>query len=568
MNHMSLDQLKEKGLAPEWMSIEGFKTLQGGYLLQNETPFDMYKRVSTAAAQRLNKLNLKNVFFDIMWKNWLCLASPVCANMGTERGLPISCNSIHVGDSLNSILNKGHELGMLSKYGAGVGIYVGDLRSRGSSVKGTGGTSDGVLAWAKIYDSIIHSCNQGNTRRGASAAYLPVSHPDIYEFLQMRRPTGDANTRCLNLHHGVNIDDNFMHKAFVEKDVKTREIWEEILTLRFETGEPYLFFSDNVERQKPQSYVINNLDIKTSNICNEIYLHTDPDHTFVCCLSSMNLARYDEWKNTNTVQMAIWFLDAVIEEYIEKAKILPGFESAVRFAEKSRAVGLGVLGWHSLLQNKMTAFDSFDAMKLNAEIFRLINQETEKATKDLAKEYQEPLWCKGLGRRNTHVMAIAPTVSNSLISGGLSAGIEPWSANLFVQNSAKGTFIRKNKQLEFLLENKNKNNEETWNQINKDAGSVLNLKFLSEHEKEVFATAREINQFAIIKQAAQRQKWIDQGQSINLFFGINADPKYIHEVHKMAYDSGLKGLYYCRTESGLRADLATRSADECKACEG
>jgi ribonucleoside-diphosphate reductase alpha chain len=488
--------------------------------------------------------------------------------MGTERGLPISCNSIHVGDSLNSILLKNHELGMLSKYGAGVGIYLGDLRGRGSRVGGTGGTSDGVTAWAKIYDSTIHSCNQGQTRRGAAAAYLNVEHPDIHEFLNMRRPTGDINTRCLNLHHGVCIGDEFMHKAFNEGDSQARATWEEILTLRFETGEPYLFFTDNVDRQKPLAYQLHNLYIKTSNICNEIYLYTDELHTFVCCLSSLNLMRWEEWKGTDTVELAVWFLDAVISEYISKARDLPGFESAVRFAEKSRAIGVGVLGWHSLLQEKMIPFDSFQAMQLNALIFRTIQQKAVKASKDMAKIYGIPEWCVGTDQRHTHLLAVAPTASNSTISGGLSPGIEPIAANVFVQNSAKGTFIRQNAHLKKFLSLKGLDTDEVWSQINKDRGSVLGLKQLSAEEKDIFATAKEINQFAIVRQAGQRQKWIDQGQSVNLFFAVNADPKYIHQVHKEAYDLGLKGLYYCRTESVLRADLATRSSDECKACEG
>lgn len=560
-----LEKLKKQGEAPEWMDEPGFKTLQNGYLLAGETPKGMYTRVSKAAAKQLAQPKLEKKFFDAMWKNWLCIASPVAANMGSDRGLPISCNSIHVGDSLDSILQKNHELGMLSKYGAGVGIYIGDLRARGSKVKGTGGLSDGVIAWSKIYDSTIHSVSQGATRRGAAAVYLPIDHLDLEEFIAMRRPVGDINNRCLNLNHGVCITDDFMNS--LNSDQRSRKIWQDILTARVETGEPYLFFTDNVNNQAPDCYKQNNLKISTSNICNEIYLYTDPDHTFVCCLSSLNLVRWDEWKDTDLPELTTLFLDAVISEYVEKASQLKGFEAAVNFAVKSRAIGIGVLGWHTLLQNKMIPFDSFEAMMLNAQIFRTIKDKATKQSQEMAKTYGEPLWCKGFGMRHTHLMAVAPTVSNSTISGGVSAGIEPLAANIFVQKSAKGTFIRKNKSLEQLLISKNKNTEEVWNQISKDQGSVLNLKFLTEEEKEVFKTAKEINQFAIIKQAAQRQKWIDQGQSVNLFFGLNADPKYIHQVHLEAWKTGLKGLYYCRTDSILRADLATRSADECKACE-
>jgi ribonucleoside-diphosphate reductase alpha chain len=562
---MNLTDLIAAGEAPEWMDNPGLSTLQKGYLQDNETPRGMYKRVSAAAAHRLHQPDLAEKFFDIMWKNWLCIASPIAANMGTERGLPISCNSIHVGDSLDNILQKNHELGILSKYGAGVGIYLGDLRSRGAKIKGTGGTSDGVIAWSKIYDSTINSCNQGSTRRGAAAVYLPIEHPDIKEFLSMRRPVGDLNNRCLNLNHGVCLSDTFMNS--LSQPGESRKLWQDILTARVETGEPYLFFNDNVERQKPDCYKYLGLDIKTSNICNEIFLHTDPDHTFVCCLSSLNLARWEEWKDTDLPNLTTLFLDAVISEYVKKASKINGFQSAVRFAEKSRAIGIGVLGWHTLLQNKQIAFDSLEAMMLNALIFRTIKTKALDESKRMALTYGEPEWCKGFGIRHTHLMAVAPTVSNSTISGGLSAGIEPIAANIFVQKSAKGTFIRKNKTLEKLLDDKNKNTDDTWNLINKDNGSVLNLKFLSKEEKEVFKTAKEINQFALIRQAAQRQKWIDQGQSLNLFFALNADPKYIHEVHMEAWKTGLKGLYYCRTESVLRSDLATRTADECQACE-
>ena len=299
----------------------------------------------------------------------------------------------------------------------------------------------------------------------------------------------------------------------------------------------------------------------------EITLFTDPDHSFVCCLSSMNLVKYDEWKDTDAIQLSIRFLDAVLAEYIVKSEGVPGLEASRRSAIKGRAVGLGVLGWHTLLQNQMIPFDSYEAMMLNAQIFRKMRADAEEATASLAIELGEPEWCKGFNRRNTHLLAPAPTVSNSLISGGHSAGIEPIAANIYSQKSAKGTFIRKNATLEAFLETKSKNTDDVWKSINEMGGSVEHLKFLSDHEKAVFLTAREINQHAIIKQAAQRQKWIDQSQSVNLFFGSNADPKYIHQVHVAAWEQGLKTLYYCRSEGVLRGDLASRSKEECAACE-
>lgn len=565
---LTLEELKKQNEAPEWMGHESYATLSKGYLLPNETPRQMYKRVSNAAAKyyKNSDENWEQKFFDAMWNNWLGLSSPVCSNMGTDRGLPISCNSIHVDDSIDSIFDKNHELAILSKNGAGVGIYLGDIRGRGAPIKGNG-FSEGIIPWAKVFDTTTVSVNQGATRRGAAAVYLPVEHLDVDEFINLRRPVGDQNRRCLNLHHGICINDEFMKKV-ENKDESVRDIWEKILINRIETGEPYLFFTDNVNNQNPECYNKLDLKVSTSNICNEIYLYTDPDHTFVCCLSSLNLLRWDEWKNTDLIRTSIYFLDAVMEEYIQKAQSVRGFESAVRFAKKSRALGLGVLGWHSLLQAKRIPFDSFDAMMLNAQIFKNIREKSDAATLELGKIYGEPEWCADSGRRNSHTLAIAPTVSNALISGGVSQGIEPIISNVYAQKSAKGTFIRKNPELKKLLEEKGKDTIETWNEINNNMGSVADLNFLSPEEKSVFLTAKEINQFAIINQASQRQKWIDQGQSVNLFFGTNSDPKYIHEVHMEAWRKGMKGLYYCRTESVLKADSVFRSKDECKACEG
>lgn len=565
--NMKLNELKESGEAPEWMTEEGLKTLEGGYMLTGETPKKMYKRVALAAAQYYKDHNYwYEKFYDVMWKNWLCPASPVLSNLGTNRGLPISCNSIHVGDSVDSIFGKSHELAILSKNGAGVGIYLGDVRGRGAPIRGNG-RSEGIIPWAKVYDSTIISVSQGNTRRGAGAVYLPIEHADIEEFINLRRPTGDANRRCMNLNHGICITDEWMKQMLGGDQVK-RSLWMEILKARVETGEPYLFFTDNVNKQSPSCYKERGLDVKTSNICTEIFLHTDPDHSFVCCLSSLNLVKWEEWKDTDTVQTAVRFLDAVLEEYIFKSKNVPGLEASRRSAIKGRAIGIGVLGWHTLLQQRMTPFDSYDAMMLNALIFRTMKTKAEEETVILAKELGEPEWCVGNNRRNTHLLAIAPTVSNSTISGGHSAGIEPIAANIYSLKSAKGTFIKKNSALSSLLSTLQKDTPEVWKSINEQSGSVQHLSFLNELQKSVFLTAREINQYAIIKQAAQRQKFIDQGQSINLFFGANADPKYIHGVHVMAWEEGLKSLYYFRTEGVIRGDLASRSKEECAACEG
>jgi ribonucleoside-diphosphate reductase alpha chain len=562
-----IEELKQIDEAPHWMGEEGYRTLAGGYLLLNETPKAMYRRVAQAAASYYdNSDTWEEKFFNAMWKNWLCPASPVLSNMGTDRGLPISCNSIHVGDSISSIFHKNYELALLAKNGAGVGIYLGDIRGRGADIKGNG-KSEGVIPWSKVYDTTTLSVNQGSTRRGASAVYLPIDHLDIEEFINIRRPTGDINRRCLNLNHGICITDEWMNQMLAGDENK-RKMWIEILRARAETGEPYLFFTDNANKQNPECYKDKGLSVKTSNICTEIFLHTDPQHSFVCCLSSLNLVKWDEWKDTDVVELTVRFLDAVLEEYILKSENVEGLEDARRSAVKGRAIGIGVLGWHTLLQQRMVPFDSLPATLLNLEIFQTIKAKAEEETRRLAHELGEPEWCRGPNRRNTHLMAIAPTVSNSTISGGHSAGIEPISANIFSQKSARGTFIRKNPSLEKLLEEKGKNDPDTWKSINEHAGSVQHLKFLSDDEKKVFLTARELNQHTIVLQASQRQEYVDQGQSINLFFASNSDPKYIHEVHVAAWESGLKSLYYLRTEGVIRGDLASRSKDECTACEG
>ena len=1266
---INLKELIDSGEAPSWMTEESMQTLNGGYLLKGETPKQMYKRVANASALRLKKPELAEVFFDLMWKNWLGLASPVAANMGTERGLPISCFSLATQDSINSIMNSMHELAMMSKFGGGVGVHWDKVRPRGSVIGKDNGHSDGVIPFMKIQDSTTIGVSQGcydeqtevltnhgwkyfrdfdinkdlvaqvlenkqisfvksidyikypvkenlimfkggkkettftafvtknhrmvyeshwapgdrsrkktwdnklrieeaetikfhrdkamhsagfaigekisltpqerfliafqadgsknnfekingnflvkfhfqkerkierlkkiltdlinlenldisfsvykqkdgttnisvrnlpssllkenfsewidltninekwalefieeishwdgskgknivfycssnkenvdfaqavatlgclrtniytdyklhndnakpvykltvskyakysgdsiskseifydgmvycvtvpsgilitrrnnrtlvcgnSTRRGASAAYLPIDHGDIEEFLRMRKPQGDINRQCLNVHHGVCVTDDWMEKM-LSGDEKKREIWKEVLKTRYETGEPYFFFTDNANNANPECYKKNNLSVKGSNICclsgdtmvltkegpvridalcnkeielwdgknwvknntisqrgidklyrvflkdgsyidcnanhrwfaassyedirrntykeiltkdlknshwleshnvefhgnekvngaylkgfllgdgtsikdrpilqlhftkyiceeklitsaneikitstntntktniefspeyspkknnaygiqklkrmkglsarkeelypwskqykeklpnsvffwekesklnllaglfdadgtlsrgclqlssinkefifdiqkilktfgfsgsidsvsfdsrkklyrltvssydsfellkmmdckriqklnkkanrkltgwrkvlrieelkgehpvycptlpttgkfalsnglmtgnTEIFLHTDEEHSFVCCLSSMNLARYDEWKDTDAVYWAIWFLDGVMQEFIEKAKQIPGFEKSVRFAEKGRALGLGVFGFHTLLQRKEIPYDCMETFQLNAQIFRGLKKESERATKDLAEEYGEPEWCKGFNRRNTHLIALAPTVSNSIISGNVSPSIEPWTSNAFARKTAKGTFIHRNRDLENLLEDKGKNTEDIWKSIVANNGSVQHLEFLSEKEKETYQTAREINQFVIIKLAGQRQKWIDQGQSINLFFPSNVDPVYFHKIHIAAWTEGLKSLYYCRTESPLKGEMASRnyerqnllnsneevvtkktevlysrSENECKACEG
>lgn len=575
---MTLEQLKEAGEAPEWLTREGLSTLSSGYLLPGETPRTMYKRVAKAAADKLTKHpNIETKIYDYIWNNWICLSTPIASNLGTDRGLPVSCFGQAVDDSLDGIFKSYHETAMLTKNGGGIGKEWSKIRSRGMSIKGNG-TSEGVVPWMKIEESVLQGVSQGSTRRGAGANYLDILHGDAEEFIDIRRQTGDPTRRCLsvNFHHALNIPDEFMNDM-VSGNKKYRDLWEKLLKARIEMGEPYIHFSGNSNKNLPEWYKTNGLSIRQSQLCNEIFLHSDPKHTFTCVLCSMNVARFDEWKNTDAVEIAIMMLDAVAEEFIQKAKLVPGFENAVRFTEKSRALGLGVLGWHTLLQSKLIAFDSFEAMQLNAQVFKFIKEKAELATTELAEKYGEVEWTRGFNRRNTHLLAVAPTVSNSLISGGVSQGIEPIAANIYSQKSAKGTFIRKNPALQAHLAKLGKDTLEVWEEINKNSGSVKTLKFLSDQEREVFATAREINQFAIVRQAGQRQKFIDQGQSVNLFFAVPKDiqdnnlrkklGKYIHEVHMEAWQLGLKGLYYLRPESALKGDSVFKESSDCRACE-
>lgn len=563
---MKLEDLKNAGEAPEWLSEPGFRVLQGGYLLPDETPKGMWLRISNDAADALKKPELGQKFFDFFWKGVFCASTPIAANLGADRGLPISCFGSHVSDETIEILRKSTEIGMLSKYGGGTAGYFGEIRPSGSLIS-KGGTTDGPVAFMKIFDSVIATISQGSTRRGSFAAYLPIEHSDVKAFLRMRRPEGDPNRQCLNLHHAVCISDDFMNKA-LNGDEEAQELLTEVYKARLETGEPYLFFNDNVNNQRPKWYVDQNKFINHSQLCNEIYLNTDAKHTFVCCLMSLNLARWHEWKDMDAPYWATWFLDGVMTKFIEKAKNLVGLEDAVRFAERERALGLGVLGWHTLLQDELVGMDSFRARMLNKAIFKYLKEQSQKATEDLAKEYGEPSLLKGYGVRNSMTLAVAPTASNSIISGNVSPGIEPINSNAYEKATAKGSFIEFNPALKKLLISKNKDLPEVWSQILKDNGSVRTLDFLTQEEKDVFKTAFEIDQRVLIDLAADRQKFIDQGQSLNLFFPNDVDPLYFHDVHMQAWKSGLKGLYYVRSSSVLKADLSARDSGECKSCEG
>ena len=426
----------------QFENSEAYKlTIGKSYLLPNETPRMAYTRVATTVADRLGKPEMAAVWFDYMWKGWLNLASPVLSNTGTNRGLPISCFGIDVGDSIHEIGSKNLEMMMLAKNGGGVGVGLNMIRPSGSQIKDNG-TSDGVVPFCKIYDSTILATNQGAVRRGSASVNLNIEHDDFEEWLEIREPKGDVNRQSLNLNQCAIVGDKFM-RSVESGDVDARRKWSKLIQKRVATGQPYIMYKGTVNKNNPQAYKANGLKVHMTNLCSEISLHTDESHSFVCCLSSLNLALYHEWNRTNLIYDAVVFLDGVMEEFIQKAKGMRGFENAVRSAEKGRALGLGVLGWHTHLQKSGIPFEGLRAQYETRAIFQQIKIESERASMDLAQEYGEPLWCKGTGMRNTHLRAIAPTLSNSKLAGGVSPGIEPWAANVFTEQG-KTTFIRKN----------------------------------------------------------------------------------------------------------------------------
>ena len=560
---------------PTWGNTDVYKkTISGGYLYRGESPREAYQRVSKTVAYRLHKPEMAETFFSYIWNGWLCLASPVLSNTGTDRGLPISCFGIDVADSIQDIGQKNLEMMLLAKHGGGVGIGINQIRPAGATITGNG-TSDGVVPFCKIYDSTILATNQGSVRRGAASVNINIEHNDFEEWLEIREPKGDVNRQSLNLHQCAVVGDKFMRRL-EQGDADARSKWSKLLRKRKATGEPYIMFKGNVNKSNPKAYKENGLKVHMTNICSEITLHTDENHSFVCCLSSLNLAKYDEWKDTNLIYDATFFLDGVMEEFIQRAKGLRGFENSVRSAQKGRALGLGVLGWHTYLQEKGIPFEGLLSQFETRKIFSQIKIESERASMALAETYGEPLWCVGTGYRNTHLRAVAPTVSNSKLSGNVSAGIEPWAANVFTEQSAKGTFIRKNPTLVKLLRKHKLNNEEIWSKILADGGSVQDIDQLDAvtmgHDipaKEVFKTFKEINQLELVNQAGLRQQYVDQSVSLNLAFPSEATPKWLNKVHFEAWKKGVKTLYYTRTESVLRGDIAQQAMNEdCLACDG
>jgi len=543
-----------------WKNSESEQILNRGYLLQGESVEGAIDRVCTAAAKNLFRPELKEAFKEMVERGWMSLSSPIWANMGTERGLPISCFNVHVPDRIEDITHKLGEVIMQTKIGGGTSGYFGAMRERGSAVKDNG-KSSGAVSFMKLFDTTMDTISQGGVRRGAFAAYLDIDHPDIEEFMSIK----SIGSPIQNLFYAVCVPDYWLNEM-IEGDMDKRKIWAKVLENRQQKGLPYIFFTDNINRNKPQVYKDKAMMINASNLCSEIVLPSSKDESFICCLSSLNLEMYDEWKDTETVKLAIFFLDAVLEEFIKKTEGNYYLENANRFAKRHRALGLGVLGWHSYLQRNMIPFEGMEAKQLTTTIFKDIQEKSEKATIELARIYGEPEVLEGYGRRNTTLLAIAPTTSSSAILGQASPGIEPIYSNYYKAGLAKGNFMRKNKYLEKLLKEKDLDNEETWRSIMLNNGSVNHLKELSETEKNVFKTFKEISQLEIIQQASIRQKYIDQAQSLNLNIPADLPVKEVNNLILEAWKLGVKTLYYQRSQS-VSKEMVTNLVS-CSSCEG
>ena len=542
-----------------WFNEESEQMLNRGYLLNGETLEGAIDRITSAAARRLYKPELKEAFKEMIVKGWISFSSPVWANMGTQRGLPISCFNVHVPDSIEGITHKMGEVIMQTKIGGGTSGYFGELRHRGTAVTDNG-KSSGSVSFMKLFDTAMDVVSQGGVRRGAFAAYLDIDHDDIEEFLQIR----DIGNPIQNLFMGVCVPDYWMHEM-IEGDTDKRRIWAKVLESRQQKGMPYIFFTDNVNRNKPQVYKDKGLTINASNLCSEIMLPSTAEESFICCLSSMNLEFYDEWKDTNAVKLAIYFLDAVLSEFIEKTEGNYYLSAARNFAIRHRALGLGVLGYHSYLQRNMIPFESMEAKMFNAKVFKQIQEQSLAASKELANIYGEPELLKGYGVRNATTMAIAPTTSSSAILGQTSPGIEPFASNYYKAGLAKGNFIRKNKYLAKLLEEKGLDTEDVWRDIMLNHGSVQHMTQLTQEEKDVFKTFKEISPLEIVTQAAQRQQYIDQAQSLNLNIPSSMPIKDVNKVIIDAWKLGVKTLYYQRSQS-VSKELVINFMN-CSSCE-
>jgi len=542
-----------------WLNEDSRTFLSRGYLEEGVSAEDRISEIALAAEKILNKPGFAKKFNKYMLAGYYSLSSPVWSNFGANRGLPISCNGVKVDDSIEEILQKVSEVGVQTKLGAGTSGYFGDLRPRGTSIRG-GGKADGPVHYMRLYDTSTDVISQGSVRRGAFAAYLNIDHPDVHEFLEIREPGAPIQ----NISIGVTISDEWMEDMITGNQEK-RETWAKVLRKRKETGYPYLFFSDTVNNNKPKVLKDHNYPIWASNLCSEIALPSSKDWTFVCNLSSMNLVTWDEWKNTDAVEIMTYFLDAVMEEYIKKTKGVRFMETAHNFAKHWRALGIGQLGWHSLLHSKMMPFESFEALELTEEISEFIDQRSLAASKEMADIYGEPEGMKGYGERNLTRCAIAPTTSSSFILGQVSPSIEPLASNYFVKDLAKGVFTYKNPWLTEVLEAHGKNDDDTWDDILIHKGSVQHLDFLTENERNVFKTFSEISPLNVVQQAAARQTYIDQSQSLNLMIPHTAPIKDINALIIEGWRLGVKTFYYQRSSNP--AQEFVRDIMTCVSCE-
>jgi len=546
----------EKGY---WLNKDSRTYLGRGYLRGEQTAEERIRQIAETAEKYLGIKGFADEFEDYMMRGWISLSSPVWANFGAGRGLPIACNGSYVDDDMDSILLKTAEIGKMTQLGAGTSAYYGALRPRGSEIS-SGGTADGPVHYMDLVSSTTNVVSQSNVRRGHCAVYLPVEHPDVKEFLNLR----EEGSSIQNLSLGVCISDEWM-EGMIAGDKEKRKIWTRIIQKRFESGYPYVFFTDNVNNGAPQVYKDKGMKIYASNMCVEIALPSSPNESFVCCLASLNLLHYEDWKDSRVAKVLTMFLDAVMSEYIAKTDGVPMMQDARRFAMRHRAIGVGVLGWHSFLQRKSIAFESAEAKHLNVEVHKHIFEQCLEGSKELGQLLGVPEVLEGYGRRNTTVMAIAPTTSSSFILGQVSPSIEPLNSNYFTKDLQKGKFGYKNPFLKEVLKSYGKDTKEVWDDILLRGGSVQHLEFLTPHERAVFKTFGEIAQIEIIVQAADRQKFLDQGQSLNLMIHPEAPLKDVNLIMIEAWKQGVKTLYYQRSTNPSQ-ELA-RELLSCKSCE-
>jgi len=567
----TLSKLKtEEGKGFEWLNEYSRKFLASGYLTEGVSPEERIREIGDRAEEILQIPGYSDKFYGYMSEGFFSLASPVWSNFGKKRGLPISCFGSHIDDDMGNILYTQSEVGMMSKLGGGTSGYFGKIRHRGSAVKNNGQAS-GAVHIMQLFESMVDVVSQGSVRRGRFSPYLPIDHKDIMEFLEI----GTEGNPIQQLTHGVTVTNQWMQEM-IEGDTDKRTVWAKVLQRRGEMGYPYIFFSDNANDGASDVYKDKNHRIHASNLCTEIMLPSNDDWSFVCVLSSINLMHYDKWKKTDAVETMVHFLDAVITEFIEKLEAYRDssdredqqtflfMERAYNFAKQNRSLGLGALGWHSLLQSKRLAFNSQEAYNLNSEIFKEIKERSYKASEQLAGHFGEPDVLKGYGRRNATLNAIAPTTSSAFILGQVSQGIEPIWSNCYVKDIAKIKTTIKNPFLMELLEEKGQNTAEVWKSIRDMDGSVQHLDFLTEEEKAVFKTYSELDQLDIVYQAANRQNHIDQGQSVNIIVHPDMPTKDVNKIHVTAWKLGLKSLYY---QHSMNAAQKFKQKKDCVSCE-